>query len=193
VSERLGTPTFGIGQQTSAVATVLVIDEQLLVSSALAHTLRGQRFDAYSLRITDLAGVLSAALAHRPGLVLLDLDLRSAPDGQPINGIDLIGPLRAQGWTVLVITGTVSRDRIADAIARGAANWIVKGATFAELVHAANEILQGRGQLAPADRAALIDRHFTVQLTQRENDTRLGRGLHIVTEGQPLQARSLHT
>jgi len=61
-----------------AAATILVIDEQLLLSSALARGLRAQGLDAHSVRITDLAGVLGAALAHRPGLVLLDLDLRSA-------------------------------------------------------------------------------------------------------------------
>jgi DNA-binding NarL/FixJ family response regulator len=53
----------------------------------------------------------------------------------------------------------VSLDRIAHAIAQGATNWIVKGATFAELVHAAVEIMAGRGQLRPAARAALIGRH----------------------------------
>ena len=147
------------GQQESvadAAPTILVIDEQLLLSSVLAHGLRGQGLDAHSLCITDLAGVLSAALAHRPGLVLLDLDLRCAPHGWPIDGVDLVAPLHAQGWTVLVITSAESLDRIADALAQGAVNWIGKGATFAGLVHAAVEIMQGRGQLVPADCAAQI-------------------------------------
>jgi DNA-binding response OmpR family regulator len=88
--------------------------------------------------------VKAAALAHPPGLVLLDLDLGSSPDGEPLDGIDLIAPLRAQGWTVLMITGTTSLDRIAEAIAQGAASWIVKGATFDELVHAAVKLMQAR-------------------------------------------------
>ena len=141
------------GEQESfadAAATILVIDEQLLLSSALAHGLRGQGLDAHSVCVTDLAGVLGAALAHRPGLVLLDLDLRSAPDGWPINGVDLVAPLNAQGWTVLVITGTESLDRVADALAQGAVSWIGKGATLAGLVHAAVEIMQGRGRLVNA-------------------------------------------
>jgi len=75
-----------------AAATILVIDEQLLLSSALARGLRAQGLDAHSVRITDLAGVLGAALAHRPGLVLLDLDLRSAAGGWPIDGVDLVAP-----------------------------------------------------------------------------------------------------
>ena len=93
-----------LGRQTSATATILVIDEQLLVSSALACALRGLGFDAHSIR-ADLSAVRAAALAHPPGLVLLDLDLGSSPGGEPLDGIDLIAPLRTQGWTVLMLTG----------------------------------------------------------------------------------------
>jgi len=133
-----------LGRQTSATATILVIDEQLLVSSALAHTLQDLGFDALSIR-ADLQSVRAAALAHPPGLVLLDLDLGSSADGEPLDGLDLIAPLRAQGWTVLTITGTASLERIGEATAQRAASWIVKGATFDELVRAALEILPAPG------------------------------------------------
>jgi len=167
------TQPFIVGQQASG--TILVVDDQQLVSSTLAFALRDKGFDAHSIGVTDLDAVQTAALAYLPGLVLLDLDLGSGPDGQPMDGVDLIGPLRAQGWTVLVITGTASLDRIADAVAHGAANWVVKGATFAELVHAAVEIMHGRGQLLPAQRADLIERYRTAQAAQRESGKRLSR------------------
>jgi two-component system nitrate/nitrite response regulator NarL len=137
-----------IGQQTSVTATILVIDEQLLVSSALAYTLRSLGFDAYAIH-ADLDAVEEAALAHSPGLVLLDLDLGSAPDSHSMDGTDLIGPLRAQGWTVMALTDTADFDRTADPTADGAANWIGKGGTFAGLVSAAVEIIQARWQLLP--------------------------------------------
>ena len=35
---------------------------------------------------------------------------------------------------MLVITGTTDLDRIAEAVAHGAANWVVKGANFPELL-----------------------------------------------------------
>ena len=155
---------FVSGQQTSA--TILVIDELLLVSSALAYTLKGKGFDAHSLRATSLKEIQEAALAYEPGLVLLDLDLGSGPDGKPVNGVDLIGPLCEQGWTVIVMTGTASLDRIAEAMPRGAASRISKGATFAELVHAADEIVRGRGQLQPVERADLIERQPRAGATQ---------------------------
>ena len=103
-------------QQLPADATVLVIHDQHLVSSTLAIALRDKGFNAYCLPLTDLAAVQTAALAYAPGLVLLDFDLCSGPDGQPIDSDHLAGSLRAQGWTVMVITGMTSLDRIADAV-----------------------------------------------------------------------------
>ena len=98
-----------------ADTTVLVIHTQHLVSSTLAIALRDKGFTAYCLCSTDLPAVHKAARAYAPGLVLLDLG--SGPDGQAIDGVDLAGSLRAQGWTVMVITGMTSLDRIADAVA----------------------------------------------------------------------------
>jgi DNA-binding NtrC family response regulator len=154
-------------QEASANATILVIDEQLLVSSALAHALRGKGFDAHSLRVTDLAGMLRDAVEHAPGLALLGLDLGPGPGGRPIDGVDLIGPLCARGWSVMVITGTVSLDRVGDAMAQGATNWIVRGATFAELVQAAVEILHGQGQQHVTTRTGrpAVDHSRTLQNT----------------------------
>lgn len=144
-----------IDQQASATATILVIDDQLLMSSALAPALRDKGFDAHSLGVASLEAMKTAASAYLPGLVLLDLDLGARAGGQALDGVDLIGPLRARGWKVMVITDTPGLDRIADAIAHGAAGWIGKGATLAELVHAAVEMMPGRGQLPPTDRAGM--------------------------------------
>jgi DNA-binding response OmpR family regulator len=145
------------GRAASAAATILVIDAQLLASSALAYSLRDQGFDAHPIR-ADLAKVQAAIRTHRPGLVLLDLDLCSAPGRQPFDGANLIGPLRAQGWTVMVLTDTADLDRITRALAQGAASWIVKGSTFAELVHATVEMIQASGQRLPPGHAALTRR-----------------------------------
>ena len=75
--------------------------------------------------------------------MLLDLDLGAGPDGEPMNGVDLIVPLRAQGWTVLVITGATDLDRVAEAVAHGAANWVVEGANFPELLSTVAEMTAG--------------------------------------------------
>jgi DNA-binding NarL/FixJ family response regulator len=153
--------------------TILVIDDQQLVASTLAYSLRDHGLAAHYLLVTDLDAVETAALAYLPGLVLLDLDLGAGPDGEPMNGVDLIAPLRAQGWTVLVITGTTDLDRIAEAVAHGAANWVVKGANFPELLSTVAEMAIGRGRLPAGERAAFIKRYQEVMATRRKDAERL--------------------
>jgi DNA-binding NarL/FixJ family response regulator len=161
------------GENPPDSTTILVIDDQQLVASTLAYSLRDNGFDAHYLLVTDLDAVQTAALAHLPGIVLLDLDLGAGPDGEPLDGVDLIVPLRAQGWTVLVITGTTDLDRIAEAVAHGAANWVVKGANFPELLSTVVAMTNGRGHLPPAERAALIKRYQEVMGTHRKDTERL--------------------
>ena len=153
--------------------TILVIDDQQMIASTLAYSLRDNGFDAHYLLVTDLEAVQTAALAHLPGLVLLDLDLGAGPDGELMDGVDLIVPLRAQGWTVLVITGTTDLDRIAEAVAHGAANWVVKGANFPELLGTVRETVEGRGQLPQAERAGFIKRYQEVRAARRKDADRL--------------------
>jgi DNA-binding NarL/FixJ family response regulator len=153
--------------------TILVIDDQQLIASTLAYSLRDNGFDAQYLVVSDLEALETAALAYLPGVVLLDLDLGAGPDGEPLDGVELIVPLRAQGWTVLVITGTTNLDRIAEAIAHGAANWVVKGANFPELLAAVRELAAGRGQLPPAERGALLKRYQEVLASRRREVDRL--------------------
>jgi DNA-binding NarL/FixJ family response regulator len=153
--------------------TIVVIDDQQLVASMLTYSLRDHGFDAHYLLVTDLEAVQTAALAHLPGLVLLDLDLGAGPDGEPMDGVDLIVPLRAQGWTVLVITGATDLDRIAEAVAHGAANWVVKGANFPELLSTVVEMAAGRGHIPPGERAAFIKRYQAVLATRRKDAERL--------------------
>jgi DNA-binding NarL/FixJ family response regulator len=153
--------------------TILVIDDQQLVASMLAYSLRDHGLDARYLLVTDLEAVQTAALAHLPGLALLDLDLGAGPDGEPMDGVDLIVPLRAQGWTVLVITGATDLDRIAEAVAHGAANWVVKGANFPELLRTVVDMTAGRGHLSPGERAAFIKRYQEVMARHRKGAERL--------------------
>jgi two-component system nitrate/nitrite response regulator NarL len=147
--------------------TVLVVDDQQLVASTLTYSLRDNGLDAHYLVVTDLEAVQTAALAYLPGIVLLDLDLGAGAGGEPLDGVDLIVPLRAQGWTVLVISGTTDLDRIAAAVAHGAANWVVKGANFPELFATLVDLTHGRGHLPPAERATLINRYQEVLVTGR--------------------------
>jgi DNA-binding NarL/FixJ family response regulator len=155
--------------------TVMVIDDYELIATSLVYMLRGNGFDAMRIPVTDVATVVDAASRLRPGVALVDLDLGPGTDGQGFDGVDLVVPLRAQGWTVLIVTGSADIDRIAAAVAGGAANWVVKNANFDELVAAATEAAQGRGKLAERDRLALIARHRNAEVKRRQALERMRR------------------
>ena len=156
-------------------ATVLVVDDHRFIAAALVHLLSGRGFDAHAVPVTDPGTILAETAAHPPGVVLLDLDLGAGTDGRLLDGTDLIGPLRAAGWTVLVLTGTSDLDRIAAAVAQGAANWIIKSVDFDDIARLAEEAVHGRGLLPPVERAALVERHRDARQRQQSAAVRLDR------------------
>ncbi|AXI79517.1 response regulator transcription factor [Peterkaempfera bronchialis] len=139
--------------------TVLVIDDHRLVGTSLVLALRGHALDARSATGRTLAALLDEAAALPPGLVLLDLDLGRGDDGTELDGVELVAPLCAAGWTVLVVTGTSDRSRVAAAVCRGAVGWVAKSAPFEDLVRAAVDAAAGFPVLAPAERAELVALH----------------------------------
>lgn len=153
--------------------TVLVIDDHELFAASLTYVLSDHGFDAHRVPVTDLDAVRDAAQEHSPGVVLLDLDLGSTPDGRPLDGVDLVIPLRAQGWSVLILTGTSELDRVAAAVAAGAAGWVVKGADLHELVAATAELADGRGGLSESERRAMLERHRAAQRAAGKDAQRL--------------------
>lgn len=155
--------------------TVLVVDDHRFIAAGLVHQLRARGFDAHAVPVTEPCAILAAAAEYPPGVVLLDLDLGVGPDDTPIDGADLVRPLCTSGWTVLVITGTGDLDRIAAAVANGAANWIIKNVNFDDIAHLAIEAARGRGALPIAERAALVERHRDNRIHQQHALTRLGR------------------
>jgi DNA-binding NarL/FixJ family response regulator len=171
MTTEISRPTIG----PPSTATVLIIDDQDIVATSLTYTLRGNGFDAHRIPVVDLETTTALAERHEPGLVLLDLDLGTTPDGDQLDGVELIGPLVARGWTVLVVTGSADPDRIAAAVAHGAANWVVKSAEFDDLVDAAIGAAKGTGRLPAAERAELLARHREVQAQRQGATARLGR------------------
>lgn len=159
----------------TAAGTVLIIDDHELVAASLAYLLSSRGMDAHRVPVTDLDTARQAALEYSPGVALLDLELGTGPDGVNLDGVELVGPLRAQGWTVLVVTGTAELDRIAAAVAAGAANWVVKGANLPELVAATVALAEGRGGLTRSERSEMLQRHREARRSSGYDADRLAR------------------
>ncbi|WP_055585533.1 response regulator transcription factor [Peterkaempfera griseoplana] len=139
--------------------TVLVIDDHRLVGTSLVLALRGHALDARAATGRSISALLDEAAALPPGLALLDLDLGRGDDGGELDGVDLVAPLCAAGWTVLVVTGSTDRRRVAAAVCRGAVGWVDKSAPFETLVRAALDAAAGFPVLEPAERAELVALH----------------------------------
>lgn len=155
--------------------TILVIDDHELLATTLTYALIGQGFDAHRVPVDDLETVRDTALLYSPGVALLDLNLGVDVDGRPLDGVELVTPLCAQGWSVLVVTGTDELDRVAAAVAAGAANWVVKGADLAELLTHITDLVEGRGRLAEPERRTMLEYHREVMRAHGKNTSRLGR------------------
>ncbi|MFC0433229.1 response regulator [Kutzneria buriramensis] len=131
---------------------VLVIDDHAIVATSLVLALRGQGFPARRSQVTSEAVILAEAETGERGLALLDMDL-----GLDVDGADLVMPLRAAGWQVLVVTGSSSRNRIAAAIVAGAIGWVSKTAPFEQLLQAAVNAAAGRSMLSEQERRELVE------------------------------------
>jgi len=156
------------GHATDNHATVWIVDDHQLLSSALVIALGSRGLRARALVPDELLAQLERP-APPGGLLLLDLDL-----GAGVDGAQLVRPLRRAGWRVLVITGTKDAVHIATAVAAGAAGWVSKTVPFDKLVTETVHAAQGRLLLSDAEyqrmrEIADADRQAAESFTQRWN------------------------
>lgn len=175
--------------------SILVIDDHQLVTASLVMALRAHSLDAHRCPVFDVEGVLDEADGHPVGLALVDLDLGSGADGRPMDGVDLVGPLCNAGWSVVVVSGSTRRDRVAASIAAGAAGWVPKSESFDDLLNAVLSAARGETLLGPEQRRQWIALHREetrraadvngrlARLSSRESEVleRLARGKRAAT------------
>jgi len=139
--------------------TVLVVDDHEMVRAALVVALREHGIAAHACSGRTIHEILAEATTHPAGIVLLDLDLGTGPDGEPIDGVDAIPALRRARWSVLVVSGGTGPRlrRVAAAIAAGAAGQVPKSASFASLVEAVLEYMAGRRVMTDVERGSWLD------------------------------------
>jgi DNA-binding NarL/FixJ family response regulator len=139
---------------------VLVVDDHELVRAALVATLREEGVRAHACTQTTIGGILEEAADLPPGVVLLDLDLGTGPDGRHVDGVDAVGGLRAAGWTVVVLTGSPGprAARIAAAIAAGAVGQVPKVSSFEKLMDTVRRAVASGSIMTREERQVWIDR-----------------------------------
>lgn len=143
-----------------------IIDDHELFATTLAIALRGEDFDAWTVPVADLPAFL--ARSGTGGLVLLDLDLRRDAPAHDVDGVDLVEPLQARGWRVLVVTGVSDERAIAAAIAAGAVGYVPKACSFDVLLKIIITAAEGSTVMTESERRQWLERHHRDQVRDRE-------------------------
>jgi DNA-binding NarL/FixJ family response regulator len=154
---------------------VLVIDDHELFSTSLTMALRNEGFQAQTLPVAAVPAFLRGAEPRQAGLVVLDLDLGRDADGRWVNGADLVGGLRARGWKVLVVSGSVDRPGVAAAIAAGAIGSVPKSRSFEVLLETVLTAASGRPVMSEVELQSWLERHRRYLTRERDLARRLSR------------------
>ncbi|MGD9526201.1 MAG: LuxR C-terminal-related transcriptional regulator [Dehalococcoidia bacterium] len=195
-----GEPGDGLG--ASAVAPdypVLVIDDHELFSTSLTMALRSEGFDARVLPVACVHDFLNRPATAPTGLVVLDLGLGRDADGRYLNGADLVAGLRAHGWKVLIVSGSVDRPGVAAAIAAGAIGSVPKTRSFDVLLHTVVTAASGKPVMTECEHQGWLERHHRYLARERDLARRLARltprerqVLELLAEGMRAAAISEH-
>ena len=136
---------------SAAAARVAIIEDHGLLAQSLAFALADLGIQATvvkDLRPTAVLEFLDCADLH---FVLLDFDL-----GDAGIGLDLIGPIRALGLPVVMLTGETDPITLAQCVEAGAVGIISKSEPFERLIEHVTDLIDGRGILSMATREQLL-------------------------------------
>ncbi len=150
-----------LGRRLVRTIRVLICDDHFVVRDGLRSRL--ERQNGFKVVGEAEDGAEAVELAHRlePDVVLMDL---SMPE---MDGVEATGRIKAMlpNTKILVLTTYDDDKRILAAFAKGAAGYLLKDRSQAELHGAVREVLEGGVPVDPRVNARLIR-----YLGNREND-----------------------
>jgi DNA-binding NarL/FixJ family response regulator len=138
------------------VIRTLVADDQAVVRTAFAGLLATQPDIEVVAEAADGAEAIRLAAEHRPDVVLLDIRMPGT------NGIEaaraILDAARARGAATraLMLTTFGLDEYVYESLAAGASGFLLKDATFPELLHAVRVVAAGNALLAPEVTKRLI-------------------------------------
>lgn len=162
---------------------VLVVDDQPVVQEGIVAILSYQSDIEVVGQAEDGIQALELARQTRPDVILLDLVMPRQ------DGLTTIPMLRAAvpQTRILVLTSYADNERVFQAIKAGALGYLLKDATWKQLLQAIHDVAEGKASLHPSIALKLMQEISEpsevsapgVQLTKREKDTLslIGRGM----------------
>ncbi|MFD8565839.1 response regulator transcription factor [Streptomyces sp. NPDC059639] len=176
----------GVEEQSGVIRT-LVADDQAVVRTAFVNLLNTQEDIEIVGEAADGVEAVRVAAETRPDLALLDIRMPHK------NGIEAAREILSGsgGATKVLMLTTFGLDEyVYDALAAGAAGFLLKDATFPELLHAVRVVAAGNALLSPEitkrvigefvhARASRLPVHCAGELTTREAEVLIliARGL----------------
>ena len=164
------------------VMRVFVVDDHELVRRALTDILNG----CDDLELVGTAGTIEEASraihATNPDVALIDLRL---PDGDGTELCRSLGVTRPR-VRCLMHTSFPDEQAVVDAIAAGAAGYVLKDASIGDLVDAIRKVAAGQAMLDPAVTAGVMDRVKRSSEQIKKVDRLTGREhtiLELLSEG----------
>ncbi len=139
------------GQVTADVAHVAIVEDHGLLAQSLAYALAGRGISALVVKDLRPAAVIETLRGCNLDLVLLDFDL-----GDAGVGLDLIAPIGALGFRVVMLTGETDPVTLARCVEAGAVGIISKSDPFERLIEHVTDVLDGRRILSVATREQLL-------------------------------------
>jgi len=131
--------------------TVVLADDHAVVRSGLRLVLEATD----DLRVVAEAGTIDDAVrlakAHRPSVLVLDLNMPDGAGGGRVSSLDVLPQLAAEAAATRVVILTMQEDPqfARRALAGGAAAYVLKESADAELVEAVRQAAAGGSYLNP--------------------------------------------
>jgi DNA-binding NarL/FixJ family response regulator len=157
---------------------VLIVEDHALVALSLSLALTARGWIVETTDGPTATDITDHAQRFGPRSVLLDIRLGDAVG----SGVDLIGPLRATGAEIVMLTAETDQDVLASCLEAGAIGWIGKHASLDEVETALGDVREGRPLVGCSVREAMLEQlrsHRAIRrtalspfehLTQRERE-----------------------
>lgn len=154
---------------------VLLADDHAIVREGLRELLEEEPGIAVVAEAADVAAAVERAVATRPDVALVDILM---PDGSGLEALRRIRE-RAPGVRVVLLTSVGEPAAVREAMAAGAAGYLLKDLSRAELVAAVRAAAAGRRVLHPEAERALAAPSPLAALTPRERSV-----LELLAQGR---------